>query len=390
MRRYKVVHVISSLMVGGAETLLLAVVGRLREHGFDSEVLVLGDEGPLEPRFREMAIPVYRVGMGHGAFPSVLDAMKLARLGRQLAPDLVHGWMSHGNLGSTVVRAVAPGTAALVWSIHQTLGDYRTLPLHTRFAIRATVLLSRRADAIIFVAMSSLAEHRAFGFRNQNAIFVPNGVDTAIFRGGDDRRAEARALLGVPNDVPIIGHVARYHPSKDQATLLSALRIVFASGRDGCAVLIGRGLSTDNRDFATWLCDKQLASHLKLLGPRLDVARLLPGMDLFCLSSAYNEACPVSVLEAMSCGVRCVVTDIADAAWIVGDTGGVAPARDALALATQITLALDASKDDASKASLGARERVLAEFSLDRMIESYRRIYTAAIVRRRMNSPNGF
>jgi glycosyltransferase involved in cell wall biosynthesis len=293
--------------------------------------------------------------------------------------------MSHGNLGGTLVRAAAPRTVPLIWSIHQTLGDYHTLPFNTRFAIRATAYLSGRADVIIFVAKSSMEEHRAIGFRSDRAMFVPNGVDTDLFRGGRERRAEARTLLGIAAHVPVIGHVARYHPSKDQATLLAALKIVFSGGRQGCVILIGRDLTVANRELAVWLNDRQLGPHLKLLGPRSDVARLLPAFDLFCLSSAYNEACPVAVLEAMSCGVPCVVTDIADSAWIVGDTGGVAPARDAMALAAQITRVLDAPRDATESASRRARERILERFSLDQMIESYCGIYIAAMERRHIS-----
>jgi glycosyltransferase involved in cell wall biosynthesis len=295
--------------------------------------------------------------------------------------------MSHGNLGGTLVRAAAPRTVPLIWSIHQTLGDYHTLPFNTRFAIRATAHLSGRADAIIFVAKSSMEEHRAIGFRSERAMFVPNGVATDLFQGGQARRAEARTLLGIAAHVPVIGHVARYHPSKDQATLLAACRIVFSGGRQGCVVLIGRDLTAANQELAVWLHDRQLGPHLKFLGPRSDVARLLPAFDLFCLSSAYNEACPVAVLEAMSCGVPCVVTDIADSAWIVGDTGGVAPARDAMALAAQITKFLDAPRDAAESASRRARQRILERFSLDQMIESYCGIYISAIGGRHVSPP---
>jgi glycosyltransferase involved in cell wall biosynthesis len=387
VRRYKIVHVISSLMVGGAEVMLLAAAARLRDHGFDSEVLVLGEEGALARRFRDLAIPVHALGMRHGRFPTAGDVVRLVRCGRRLAPDLVHGWMSHGNLGAMLVRAVARSRVPLLWSIHQTLGDFHTLPLPTRFSIRATARLSRGADAIVYVANASLVEHQAIGFSERNALFVPNGVDTARFVGGHARRAKARALLGIHDDAPVIGHVARFHPSKDQATLLAALRIVFSGGRSGCAVLVGHGQSEDNEELAAWLAAAQLTTRVKLLGARADIDQLLPGLDLFCLSSAYNEACPVAVLEAMSCGVRCIVTDIADSAWIVADTGGIAPARDPGALAAQIVSALDSPGEEVARASQRARERVLAHFSLDRMVERYRGVYTAALERRPVAMP---
>lgn len=382
MKRCRVLHVITSLMVGGAEVLLLEIAEKLRRHGFDSDVVVLGKEGLLEPRFRELGVTVHRLNMQHRSMPSVRDAIELARLGRRIDPDLIHGWMAHGNLAGSLIRAVLRKRTPLIWSIHQSLGEYHTLPLNTRFAIRANRFLSGSADAIAFVAKASLTEHRTFGFRDRKAVYIPNGVDSDRFRAGAEQRAAARALLGLPETTTVVGHVARYHPSKDQHTLLAALKLAFADRRDCCAVLIGRDLTADNPELHEWLSDERFSGQIRMLGPRSDVASLLPGFDLFCLSSAFNEACPVAVLEAMSCGVRCVVTNVGDSAWIVGDTGAVAPVRNAEALAREMARLIDMPGDQALDASCRARERVIAHFSLDGMVEAYRNIYLDVIERR--------
>jgi len=379
MRRYRIVHVISSLDVGGAEVLLLSLVTQLRHAGFDNEVIALGAGDTLKSEFLRMGIPVHQIGMARNSFPGVGQAVKLMRLGRSLRPDLIQGWMAHGNLAGVLLRIALFRSVPLLWSVHQTLGEYDTQPLNTRFSLRALALLSWIPRRIIYVSRTSRAEHRAMGFRDTNAIHIPNGVDTRVFRGGADRRAMARAALGLPDAARVIGHVARYHPKKDQQTLLSALASLLPGVDDAFAVLVGQGLTRDNPELQSWSRDARFSGRLLLLGPRPDIAELLPAFDVFCLSSAYGEACPVVILEAMSSGLRCVVTDVADAAWMLGGTGAVVPPGDPLALAAALERMLNLSAEDATILSRQARARVLEIFSQERMIESYCRIYRAAI-----------
>lgn len=379
MRRYRVVHVISSLDVGGAEVLLLSLVTRLRDAGFDSEVVVLGAGDALKSEFLRMGIPVHQIGMARKSFPGVGQVVRLMRLGRALRPDLIQGWMAHGNLAGVLLRIALFRSVPLLWSVHQTLGQYDAQPLNTRFSLRALALLSWIPHRIIYVSRTSRAEHRAMGFRDAKAVHVPNGVDTHVFSGGPERRASARAALGLGESARVIGHVARFHPKKDQNTLLSALASLLPGNDDALAVLIGQGLTQDNPALQPWSRDARLADRLLLLGPRPDIADLLPGFDVFCLSSAYGEACPVVILEAMSSGIPCIVTDVADAAWMLGGTGAVVPPGDPLALAAALQRMLNLSPEAATLASRQARERVLEVFSQERMMESYREMYRAAI-----------
>ena len=379
MRRYRVIHVISSLAVGGAEVLLLSLVSKLRDLGFDHEIIALGSDDALKQQFLRIGIPVHQIGMSRKAFPTPRQALQLARLGRVLRPDLIQGWMAHGNLAGVLLRLASFRRVPLLWSVHQTLGRYDAQPLNTRFSIRALSLLSWIPRRIIYVSRTSREEHRAMGFRDGKAIHVPNGVDTRIFRGGRGRRLNARAALGLPESAKVVGHVARYHPKKDHATLLSALQSVLLDDADACAVLIGSGVTGDNPDLQRFTGDARLSGRLLLLGPRSDVADLLPGFDVFCLSSAYGEACSVAILEAMSSELRCAVTDVADSAWMVGGTGAVVPAGDPSALASALKRLLGMPAEAAAIDARRARERVLALFSQEGMIEHYRRIYRDAI-----------
>src|SRR5690606_14740509 len=115
------------------------------------------------------------------------------------------------------------------------------------------------------------------------------------------------------------------------------------------------------------------------LGRRDDVPAVMSAIDLHVLPSSHGEAFPNVVAEAMGCGTPCVVTDVGDAALIVGDTGWVVPPGDAEALAAAIGAALRERQGSEAWAARGeaTRERIETEFSLERMVTRYEELWGA-------------
>ena len=105
-----------------------------------------------------------------------------------------------------------------------------------------------------------------------------------------------------------------------------------AAMRACVAMLVGRGMTGENAELAALIERLGLAERIVLAGPSDDVPAVMNGLDVHVLSSCA-EGFPNVVAEAMACSAYCVVTDVGDAAFIVGETGIVVPPEQPEALA---------------------------------------------------------
>ncbi|HMD87894.1 MAG TPA: glycosyltransferase, partial [Anaerolineaceae bacterium] len=112
-----------------------------------------------------------------------------------------------------------------------------------------------------------------------------------------------------------------------------------------------------------------------LLGLRSDIPRLTAALDLAVSSSAYGEAFPLVVGEAMACGVPCVVTNVGDSPDIIGDSGKVVPPRNSQALASEIINLLSLSAAQRSQLGQIARSRIEDQFDIRIIVSRYERLY---------------
>ncbi len=369
----RVLFLVTGLGVGGAETALERLIPQLQAQGLVCAVASLRELGPLGERMRAAGIAVHALGM-RPPRPSLAGLWRLRRLVRSFRPDILQGWMYHGNIAAHCAHLFAP-QAQVLGAIHQSLGRPELDPWSTRAIIGLDALLSPRAASMIFVARSAVPQHIARGYCASNTRVLPNGFDLQRFVPDRAARETTRAQLGIGADEFLIGSVGRFHPVKDQAGFLRAAVSVAERFEQARFVMIGAGLDADNAELAPLASAPALQGRVQLLGARSDVASLMASFDLLVLSS-LAEGLPNVVAEAMSCGVPCVVTDVGDAAWMVGDTGWVVAPGDAARLAAGIIEAINTPAEALQQRGRAARERVAAELSIEGVAAVYGQLYT--------------
>lgn len=369
----RVLHIITGLSVGGAERSLYNLLsGGLSERA-DAAVVSLLDEGSLGESIRNLGVPVYELGMRRG-WPGPRLLKRLQSIVRETSPDVIQGWMYHGNLAASAVARFSAAQPAVVWNVRQSFYRLKAEKLLTRQVIRANRFLSRGVHAIIYNSRLSCSQHSRFGFDDRRARVIPNGFDLERLQRVREIGQEVRAELKLASDSLVVGHVARFHPMKDQAGFLRASVQVARVLPHVRFLVMGREVSPENPEL-TGIIPSELLECFVFTGERHDPERFMQAMNVLVSSSAWGEAFPNVLGEAMACEVPCVATDVGDSAEIVGDTGIIVPPSDRTALAEGLLAML--GKDAAVRERLGreARDRVAWKFSLPRIVERYAGLY---------------
>lgn len=368
----KILHVITGLSTGGAERALNNLLfGGLAER-FDTAVLSLSDFGTLGGGITQLGVPVHALDM-RGVVPTPRVLERLRRIVRGFAPDIIQGWMYHGNLAASVGAGFSCSRSGVVWNVRQSLYSLKAEKLLTRQVIRANRVCSRRVAGVVYNSHLSRAQHAQFGFDSRHSRVIPNGFDLNQLRPDRVAGQQVRAALGLAADALVIGHVARFHPMKDHAGFLRAAVQVARVMPHTRFLVIGREVSPDNPAL-TGIVPAAISERFLFTGERRDVGRLLQAMDVLC-SSSWSEAFPNVLGEAMACGVPCVATDVGDSADILGNAGIITAPSDSDALAEGLLAMLDKNTVDRERLGQDARERVAQHYSLPCIVQRYAELY---------------
>jgi glycosyltransferase involved in cell wall biosynthesis len=363
-RPMKVLHVITGLQTGGAER-MLANLGILNHRAGRAPVVVsLTTGGSQGERLQAAGVRVIALDMARGR-PSIFGLLRLARILREEAPDVVQSWMYHADLYALTALWMSRRRrhTRLFWGIRCSDMDLGQYPLVLRVVVRLCALLSLFPDGIVLNSEAGLRAHRRLGYAPCRMTVIDNGFDTGLFRPDPERRREMRRALGLSDDAFVVGCVARVDAMKDFPTLCAALDRL-----DGVTCLaIGKDTET-----------LPPVRGLVALGERNDVPALLNALDLLVSVSAFGEGFSNAIGEAMAAGVPVLATDVGDARRIIGIGGRIVPGRDPAALADAIAVLRD---DPQTRRAMGkaGRQRVERDFSLDRSAEAFDTLYGKAL-----------
>jgi glycosyltransferase involved in cell wall biosynthesis len=378
--KIRILHVVTGLSTGGAEMMLFKLLSATR-NSCSQAVLSLKDEGTMGPRIKELDIPVHALGLTSRT-PNPFRAFSIRSLVRRFQPEIIMGWMVHGNLMATFASSVSAGKIPVIWGVHQSVREVGDFGRLTGIAIRLGALLSRSPAKIIYVSQTGAKQHEALGYCAARRIVMPNGIDCESFHPDLGARRQVCAELGIAPESVLVGLVARYHPMKDHAGFLSAAAQLARTHPSVRFMLVGNGVTSDQLPLQEMIHQQGLEDRVFLLGERRDTARLTAALDIACSASAWGEAFSIVIGEAMACAVPCVVTDVGDNAFLVGETGLSVPAGRPEALADAIGRLIDAGADYRQQLGLAARQRIESEFSLPAIAHRYETLYREVIAER--------
>jgi glycosyltransferase involved in cell wall biosynthesis len=376
-KRKRIVFVITGLSTGGAQMMLYKLLTLIDRNLFDPVVVSLMDKGKFGDRIEALNIPVYAINISSEK-PSFASIRSLISTVRKIKPDLLQGWLSHGNIAAQLASIFLFKPIPVVWNVrHLALSKLdakeRTLKISQLLAY-----LSYLPSRIIYNSKLGADQHEQSGYCHSKTTIIPNGFDTKVLTPSLAARNKVRAELNLAEDTFIISLFGRYDPVKDHFNFLKAAVLLLEVYPETHFLLAGENVDDQNKLLCQSINSLNLSKRVHLLGVRQDIPYLTAALDI-ATSASFTEGFANVIGEAMACGVPCVVTDVGDSAWIVGTTGIVVKPRDSQALCNAWLELINLGREARYKLGIKARERIEEKYSLAAIVKQYEQLYLDAV-----------
>ena len=377
----RIVTVLTSLGMGGAEKLALAVAERMAGRGHDVAMISLM---PRLPEQWPTTLPVTYLDMRKNPASAAEGFRRGRRYLRAFRPDLVHSHSFHANILARLLAIGVP-RAVVVSSVHNVYegGRMRMLAyrLTDRWSLRTVAISHAAADR--FVRLKAIPEKKC-SVRG-------HGIDTEVFAPDAGRRAATRDRMGQAATRAWAGAdstfvwlcAGRIAPAKDYPNLLRAFAKVEQLRGDTRLWIAGGGSDEARQELESLAGDLGVREKVLFLGLQRDMPALLDAADGFVLGSAW-EGLPQVIAEAMAMEKPVVATDVGGVRELMGERGALVggtlvPAKDPQALAAAMVETMGRSSGEGALAGEAARELVQRRYSIDAVADAWEEIYKQGI-----------
>jgi glycosyltransferase involved in cell wall biosynthesis len=351
----KIAHVVDSMEVGGAETLVSQICRLQRDQGHDPSVYAVAALGALGEQMRtegfvvESHVGMHLVGATRGFY----------RIFKDLRPDVVHLHNPTPTIYAAGAARIA-GTHSIVSTRHSLVAPPHNRIMEMKYAIAATF-----CDWVVGICDATTSNVKdAHSAHSRKVVRVYNGTVPML---------RVSAQQQPPKDGFTLVFVGRLAPVKNHPLLLNAFRSALSAMPSLRLWIVGDG--SERAKLESLSSELGIAKQVTFWGQQLDVAPFFSGADAFVMSST-SEGLPMSLLQAFSLGLPAIVTDVGGMAEVVrlAQAGLVVPSNDAAAMSTAI-VRLASAPAERRQFSLNGEAAFVRHFTLDAMVDAYMDLY---------------
>ena len=307
-----------------------------------------------------------------------LSAVKLLRnLCQNKSRSIVHSWLYKANLFTTI--ALIGISVPHAWNIRQSNITFKYNKWSTVLIIHTLSFLSKfrwNVDEIVYCAQLSRYSHEQVGFTKTRGYVIPNGIDVSEF----SHHIKDKLELSSPRNslAPTVINVGRYDIQKGHGDFLRCAAKIKKVIPHVRFQLIGRGVTSSNKELVEQIAYLGLESEVSLLGEKTDVGAYLSRSHVF-LSCSAGEGWPNALAEAMLVGLPVVHTDVGDSTLISGSSCYSAKVGDIDAMAQSVINVLTMSETSYKTLSNKMTSRIQQEFPLEKSVSRYTELYRRLI-----------
>lgn len=368
----KVLHVITGLGTGGAESMLSRLIREMPTH---THVIVsLTNLGELGKNLAANGYSVHALDISPRTLLNA--ALQLWNIIKLNKPDVIQTWMYHSDFIGGIIGRLA-GVKNIIWNVRNTNIPQGTFS-STNFLIIICAALSRFIPrAIIYCSNAGLDHHVSKGYCNNRMLVIPNGFNVHIPQPSLSAKDLIRSELGILESSFLVGIVGRFDPLKGYDIFIKAAgRIASTYAQNFVFIMVGRDVDESNDELNDLIKKYGRSAKFILMGEQNRISLLMSIFDIFCLSS-IAEGFPNVVAEAMLAGTPCVVTDVGDAKLIVNSTGIVVPPNNPSAIAKAMNKLFIIGHAGRLEMGLAAHKRIIDHFNISDIALQYENLYTS-------------
>lgn len=368
-KKIKILHLIASVGIGGAERVLLTLLKNIDRKKFD---IVLGiftnqrkDKDLLWTECEKLHITLEQIRFKNPY--DFLQILHIYRIAKKHHPDIMH---THGYKTNILGFLVAKLSGIpIITTVH---GLY-SIRIKTEIPLQLSLMLLRYFNRVIAVSDYITAELKRKKVPSKKIITIRNvpadnieiyPLNTSVFR----------EEIGISSSTKIIGFVGRLEQVKGCDQLIQAVSKIHSTNLEFCLVVVGEGPERESLDFLVRKLG--LRNNVHFCGFRNDPINVFQSLDLFVLPS-LSEGIPLALLEAMSLGVPVVATHVGGVPEVIKNrlNGILVPPKDPEALAEAIVESLSRPHETA-KRGLEAKKTIANGFNTEKWIEEIQNIYS--------------
>ncbi|WP_174493557.1 glycosyltransferase [Acinetobacter sp. Marseille-Q1623] len=359
----KILFIITSLGMGGAENVLANLTDGLVQRGCEVKIICLKGEVLVKPQSDKVEI----VSLNFDSLSnlsSILKGIKTIILNDQ--PDIVHAHMFHAIVVARILRIMTP-IKKLICTAHSKAfgGKFRAL------IYKMTDRCSDINTNVSYEATENFIKHKIF--KKNNSLTITNGVDTEKFIFNFADRIAYRTQFKIADNEKVFIAIGRFNEAKDYPNLINAFNLFREkSNVESKLLIIGDGEL--RRSIENLIIDTHLSDQIILLGIRHDIPQLLSMADFFVLSSAW-EGFGLVIAEAMATERVVIATDCGGVKEVLGAADFLVEPQNPIKLAEKMLHVMQLNDLDCGQIGKINRQRVVDHYSLDAMVTQWLKVY---------------